>query len=148
MREDFQMIAGGCVERILHCEILGKRDVAAFEIGFHVMRVSIADLHRILLARDLEILQGVRGVEFQLNPEMPGGLCAIRIRPERNRQQGFQPLHWEILLIFHFKALGSESMDPDRSRLVAVSRDRWPASWLADRSPRLAFVPELRPGCA
>ena len=87
MREDFQMIAGCCVECILHCKIFRQRDITAFKISFHVMRISIADLHRILLARDLEILQGVRGVEFKLNPEMPDGLRAIRIRPERNRQE-------------------------------------------------------------
>ena len=42
---------------------------------------------------------------------MPGGLCAIRVRPQRNCQHRFQSLHRNVLLIFHLHALGSESMN-------------------------------------
>ena len=76
-----------------------------------MLRRPLPDLHRILLAHDLKIAQRVRRIQLQSDRQVSGGLCPISIRPQRNRQQGFEALHWNIFLVFHFKALGSEGMN-------------------------------------
>jgi len=82
--QELQRISRCRIDIVCGHKVFAEIDVLTFEVSLHKMRSVLVQLQRERLRQCLEIANGLRRVELEVDTQMRGSLRRVSIRPQRN----------------------------------------------------------------